>query len=298
MKAIVFSESAELVKEMLSLLNGKIEADVAFAGEAREAELFASKKVHIMGDYPYDPQATALALEGILTNYDYTFVGATTVGREVAAMVSQDLNVPMESEIMAFELEGNQAKVSRFYYGGKTVMEKITSAKIFTVMAGIAEPLIAKSNEQEIINVQVQGGKINLVSREEKQMGSVDITKADVIVAVGRGIGKKEGLEVAKQLASALGAELAGSRPVCSDLHWLEEERQVGLSGKRVKPRVYIALGISGQIQHIVGMRDSKIVIAINKDKSAPIFNECDYGLVGDLYAVVPKLIMAINQNP
>ncbi len=293
MKALVFSESPELIREMLSLLNGKADVDVAFAG--MDAGQFASKRVYLVGDHLIDPGATALALEGILPGHDYMFVGATTVGREVAAIISQDTNLPMESEIMSFDLEGNQAKISRFYYGGKTVMEKLTSARIFTVMAGVAEPLAAGSNGQEIINVPVNGERVTLVSREEKQAGSVDITKADIIVAVGRGIGKKEGLDVARQLATALGGELAGSRPVCSDLHWLEEERQVGLSGKRVKPRVYIALGISGQIQHIVGMRDSKTVIAINRDKSAPIFNECDYGIVGDLYAVVPKLISAIK---
>ncbi len=89
---------------------------------------------------------------------------------------------------------------------------------------------------------------------------------------------------------------MSGSRPVCLDYKWLNEERQVGLSGKKVKPRVYIALGISGQIQHIAGMRGSKIVIAVNKDKEAPIFQECDYGIVGDLFQVVPKLVAALKQ--
>ncbi|MGC8661056.1 MAG: electron transfer flavoprotein subunit alpha/FixB family protein [Nitrososphaeria archaeon] len=296
MKGLVFSESAELVKEMLNFLNGKMETDVAFAGQGSEAQLFASRKVFLLDGYPYDPQAVAQSLEDIVTGYDYFFAGATTAGREVAAMVSQDLNMPMESEIMSFGLEDGRARVTRFYYGGKTVMEKVTSARAFTVMAGVTNPLVPdKPYEHEVTTVHVQSGGINLVSREEKQKGSVDLTKADIIVAVGRGIGKNEGLVVAQQLATALGAELAGSRPVCSDLHWLGEERQVGLSGKRVKPKIYIALGISGQIQHIVGMRDSKIVIAINRDKSAPIFNECDYGLVGDLYVVVPKLVQALR---
>ncbi len=296
MRGLIFSENAELGKEMLNFLGGKIECDVAFAGEVGEAGLFAAKKIFILDSYPYDPQPVAIALESIATSYDYFFVGATTAGREVAAMMSQDLKIPMESEILSFDFESGQARISRFYYGGKTVMEKITSARIFTVMAGIASPLVTeKPYEQEVTVVHVQKPGINLITREEKQKGSIDLTRADVIVAVGRGIGKKEGLDVAGKLASALGGELAGSRPVCSDLHWLGEERQVGLSGKRVKPKIYIALGISGQIQHIVGMRDSKIVIAINRDKSAPIFNECDYGLVGDLYEIVPKLVQALG---
>lgn len=297
MNGLVFSEDAELIREMLNFLNGKIDIDVAFMGEMSEVASFGSKRVYHMDGYPFDPEPVALALEGIYSNgYDYFFSGATTVGREVAAMFSQDLGLAMESEIMSFEPAEEGVKVSRLFFGGKTVMQKLTKARAFTVMTGVASPIaVDRSFEPEVIKVQVQTGAINLVSKEEKQKGSVDLSKADIIVAVGRGIGKKDGIEVARQLASLLGAELAGSRPVCSDLHWLEEERQVGLSGKRVKPKIYLALGISGQIQHIVGMRDSKTVIAINKDKSAPIFNECDYGIVGDIYTVVPLLVQALK---
>jgi len=297
MKGLVFSENAELIREMLNFLKGKIDTDVAFMGEAGEIASFGSRRVYHMDGYPFDPQPVALALEGIYSSgYDYLFSGATTVDREIVAMFSQDLGLAMESEIMSFEPENEGARVSRFFYGGKTVMQKITKARAFTVMSGVASQLVAdKSFEPEVISVHVQPGSISLISREEKQKGAVDLSKADKIVAVGRGIGKKDGIELARQLASVIGAELAGSRPVCSDLHWLEEERQVGLSGKRVKPKVYLALGISGQIQHIVGMRDSKTVIAINKDKSAPIFNECDYGIVGDIYTVVPMLIKALK---
>ncbi len=116
-----------------------------------------------------------------------------------------------------------------------------------------------------------------------------------MIVSIGRGLGKPDGLKLVEQLASAVKGEIAGSRPVCLDYHWLSEDRQVGLSGKKVRPRLYIALGISGQIQHIAGMRGSRTVVAINKDKSAPIFEECDYGLIGDLYTIVPKLVTALT---
>jgi electron transfer flavoprotein alpha subunit len=132
---------------------------------------------------------------------------------------------------------------------------------------------------------------VKIVNRIEKPKGSVNLEKAEIIVSAGRGIGKKEGLGIIQQLADILHGEVGGSRPVCLDYHWLSEERQVGLSGKRVKPKIYIAVGISGQVQHIAGMRGSKTVIAINKDKNAPIFNECDYGIVGDLYTVLPRLI-------
>jgi Electron transfer flavoprotein, alpha subunit len=135
-----------------------------------------------------------------------------------------------------------------------------------------------------------------VVSVEEKNTGGVDIEKSQAIVGVGRGIGNKEGLSAVEPLASVLNGVVAGSRPVCLDYHWLSEDRQVGLSGKKVRPKVYIAIGISGQIQHIAGMRGSKVVIAINKDKSAPIFEECDYGIVGDLFQIVPKIVEGMKK--
>lgn len=128
--------------------------------------------------------------------------------------------------------------------------------------------------------------------RESAQ--TVDLTGAPVIVSIGRGIGEQENLSIVEELASALGAELAASRPIC-DNGWLPMERQVGSSGQTVSPKLYLAVGISGAIQHLVGMKGSKTVIAINKDENAPIFEVADYGVVGDLFEVVPALTKAVR---
>jgi electron transfer flavoprotein alpha subunit len=128
--------------------------------------------------------------------------------------------------------------------------------------------------------------------RESAQ--TVDLSSAPVIVSVGRGIGEQDNLGIVEELASALGAELAASRPIC-DNGWLPMERQVGSSGQTVSPKLYVAVGISGAIQHLVGMKGSKAVIAINKDENAPIFEVADYGVVGDLFEVVPELTKAIQ---
>jgi electron transfer flavoprotein alpha subunit len=125
---------------------------------------------------------------------------------------------------------------------------------------------------------------------------AVDLTGAAIIVSVGRGIKEKENLPIVQRLADALGAELAASRPIC-DNEWLPMERQVGSSGQTVAPKLYLAVGISGAIQHLVGMKGSKTIVAINKDANAPIFEVADYGIVGDLFEVVPALVEEINKS-
>jgi len=128
--------------------------------------------------------------------------------------------------------------------------------------------------------------------REAKQ--AVDLSQAERIVSIGRGIKGEEHIALARQLAQALGAELAASRPIC-DSGWLPMERQVGSSGQTVAPKLYLALGISGAIQHVVGMKGSRTIVAINKDPEAPIFEIADYGIAGDLFEIVPEMIKALQ---
>jgi electron transfer flavoprotein alpha subunit len=124
---------------------------------------------------------------------------------------------------------------------------------------------------------------------------AVDLTSADIIVSVGRGIKEKDNIPIVEELAKVLGAELAASRPIC-DSGWLPMERQVGSSGQTVSPKMYLAVGISGAIQHLVGMKGAKTIVAINKDANAPIFEVADYGIVGDLFEVVPALIEEVKK--
>jgi electron transfer flavoprotein alpha subunit len=131
------------------------------------------------------------------------------------------------------------------------------------------------------------------VFKEAKQ--AVDLTQAEIIVAVGRGIKEQKNIDLAKQLAEALGAELAASRPIC-DSGWLPMDRQIGSSGQTVAPKLYLALGISGAIQHIVGMKGSRAIVAVNKDSEAPIFEIADYAVVGNLFDMVPPLIEEIKK--
>jgi electron transfer flavoprotein alpha subunit len=149
----------------------------------------------------------------------------------------------------------------------------------------------------ENVSINVDGSivrnKPEDIFKEAKQ--AVDLTQAEIIVSVGRGIKEQKNIEIAKQLAEALGGEIAASRPIC-DSGWLPMDRQIGSSGQTVAPKLYLALGISGAIQHIVGMKGARSIVAINKDPEAPIFEIADYGVVGNLFEIVPPLIEEVKK--
>lgn len=152
------------------------------------------------------------------------------------------------------------------------------------------------SAEIESVEVAVEDPRMTPEEPFQEAKASVDLTKSEIIVAVGRGIKSEENIAVAQELADALGADLAASRPIC-DSEWLPIDRQIGSSGQTVAPKLYIALGISGAIQHIVGMKNAGTIVAINKDSEAPIFDLADYGIVGDLFEAVPAMIEEIKKG-
>lgn len=159
-----------------------------------------------------------------------------------------------------------------------------------------ADAVEAGAGEVKTFAPKMDAGKIRTKPGEafREAAQTVDLSTAPLIVSVGRGIGEQDNLKMVEELATALGAELAASRPIC-DAGWLPMERQVGSSGQTVAPKLYLAIGISGAIQHLVGMKGAKTVIAINKDADAPIFEVADIGVVGDLFEVVPALTKAIR---
>jgi len=156
----------------------------------------------------------------------------------------------------------------------------------------------SRKGEVEEKEYKVESSNSSILKITEMKVDGVNVEDADIIVSCGRGFKSKEDLKLAEELAEALRGKTIGcSRPLAADLKWLSEDHWIGLSGHKVKPKLYIAVGISGQIQHIAGMRDSNVVVAINKDPDALIFKSADYGIVGDLYQVLPKLTQVVKEK-
>jgi len=178
----------------------------------------------------------------------------------------------------------------------KTV-EPLTSMTVMTISPPIIKSTQKMQESVEVIDVTLESYVTKLVERVKKIAESSNIEDADIIVSVGRGIRAKDDLNIIYELASILNAEVGCSRPLATDLKWMDESRWIGLSGKKVKPRLYIAIGISGQPQHIAGIMKSKVIVSINKDENAPINKNADYIVIADLYQIVPELINLLKKS-
>ncbi len=296
MKFLVFSDVGKNVSEIATKLRDLGEVHSFTLKSQRDAVMKSgSKKLVLLDGTSFSGNVSEALLKSDLSGYDYVFIASTPLGRDVAGIISAKTGNMIASEAFDFTIDNGKIRTKRFFFGGKTIMEEETGAKIVTVSPGSFESSESPDSPAEE-TITLPGSPEKLLEEKDREAGGTNIESAGIIVSVGRGIGSKEAIEKITPLVTATRGELAGSRPVCLDYRWLSEERQVGLSGKKVKPRVYIALGISGQIQHIAGMRGSKIVVAVNKDKDAPIFQECDYGIVGDLFQIVPKLVEKLKK--
>ena len=296
MITLAYSDSPDIGSQIITKFREF--GDVAVLSSSGNKDVFARYgpvSMHILSEEE-NSEVVSAHMISVINNgrFDLIAIGSTVIGREVAGIISATTKMNAMAEISEIKIENGKAVTKRFYYGGKTLLEEESDAKIFTVSPGITEPREATS-EPSVHELDPSTGKIKLLEKIEKKSSEENIEKASVIVSVGRGLGNRDGIQKVEPLAKMLNGVIAGSRPVCLDYQWLSEEKQVGLSGKKVRPKLYVALGISGQIQHIAGMRGSRVVVAVNKDKSAPIFEESDYGIVGDLYQVVPKLIEALK---
>jgi electron transfer flavoprotein alpha subunit len=227
--------------------------------------------------------------------------GHTPNGWDVAPLVAAGLDVPLATECSAVTIEAGQMRFTRKAFNGKFVqVVEMAGAKprLATMQRGASAPF-GGTTQGTVRAVAVDFAAADLTARlvevRTGKAGGVDLTQAQVIVSGGRGLGGPEKFTIVRDLAAALGGQVGASRPV-TDAGWLPHEHQIGSSGVTVSPKLYIAAGISGAIQHLVGMRGSGYIVAINKDGDAPIFGVADVGVVGDLFEILPALTKAIKE--
>jgi len=220
--------------------------------------------------------------------------------RDFAPRLAAALGAVLVSDAVGCKFEGGKLLFTRQMFQGKFAADISLTGDgpwFASFQTGAFRGDQVEAGEAQVETVQASAGEIRTKPeapfREAKQ--AVDLTQAEIIVSVGRGIKEQKNIEIAKALADALGGELAASRPIC-DAGWLPMERQVGSSGQTVSPKLYLALGISGAIQHLVGMKGSRTIIAINKDAEAPIFEIADVAVVGNLFDIVPVLTEEIRK--
>jgi electron transfer flavoprotein alpha subunit len=300
-------------QQLAAALGQPVEASVAGKGIGALAGEAATKKLakvwaveHELLD-AYTPDGYAAALEELIRKATPKLVlfPHTYQTRDFAPKLATRFSQVLISDVIAARGEGGGLTFVRQFFQGKLngdVRGDGTGPQFVSLQAGAwrAEHVEAASGGPAPIEIFSPGLDPSKIRQKpeppfREAARAVDLTAAEIIVSVGRGIKEQSNLPVVEALAKALGAELAASRPIC-DAGWLPMERQVGSSGQTVAPKVYFAVGVSGAIQHLVGMKGSKTIVAINKDPNAPIFEVADYGIVGDLFEVAPALVEEIKK--
>jgi len=307
---LVFCDRDDVAFELLSWgreHKDSLGAELAAAvlgdrAEARANDYFThgADKVYLAKDdilTEFHTDVFAEALYQIARDYqvELLLIGSTRRGKELAPRIAQKWGAGCVTDAINVNLKDGEILIDRYSLGGNTIASAFitTPKKVISVMPKAFALGEKEAKKGEVINVtlKLKEPRLKIEERREKKGESVNLEDAEALVCVGRGLSKREDISLIEKLAKALNAEIGCTRPLSHDWQWFSEEREVGLSGKKCKPRLCVSIGISGQIQHTVGIRDSKIIVAINKDKNAPIFTVADYGIVSDLYEVVPKII-------
>ena len=286
-------------KELAGATGGQVV--VALLGAPELAEKITGADTVLTMDHPaladYTPEAWEKALLHIANERQprLVLIANTTIGMDLGAGLSAAWGAPLVAYTVRLEAEGSDIVATAQVYGGKLLAEVGISGEraICTVVAGSFPATAADTGSPAVETVEPPGAlddlKTSFLSLVEPEVGDIDITAAELLVSVGRGIGSQDNLEEVQELADALGAPLSASRPI-TDAGWLPKTRQVGKSGLKVKPKVYLTFGISGAPEHLEGMRDAELIIACNTDAAAPIFDVAHYGTTIDLFDLVPAL--------
>jgi len=288
----------ELHKKVIAVTIGHEEFAKEFIEHGADLVLVVETSLH-----QFKAEEYTSILQTIIKDHgnEIVLIGSNKNGKELAARLAANLDAGCVMDCIKVYLHDKKLRTERIVYSGNAIaVEEFTSApQILTIPAKVFDPLPRNEHHKGAIekkSIEPERSPSKIVKIQEMKSEGVNVEDAVIIVSCGRGFKKKEDIRLVSELADVLKGRTVGcSRPIAADLKWLSEDHWIGLSGHKVKPKLYIACGISGQIQHIAGMRDSGVIVAINKDPEALIFKSADYGIVGDLYEVLPKLTSAIK---
>jgi electron transfer flavoprotein alpha subunit len=294
-------------RRLAAATGGQVVAVVLSADGTRYAAALGAADRIVLIDDPlladYAPESFVAAVREVVAAEQpaAVLIGATSIGWDLAPLLAARLDLPLVTGCKAIQAEGGKLRVTASFCGGKMTAQVLVPASpaIVMVLPGSFRANSAAGKavvEQRKLAAPLSGGAVRFEQWILPQAGDLDITQQEVLVAVGRGIQQKENLEVAEELAQALGGALCASRPVI-DQGWLPPTRQVGKSGMTVKPRCFVALGISGAPEHVEGMKDSDLIVAVNADAKAPIFDVAHYGVVADVLDVAPALTRVLREK-
>ena len=294
-------------KVLAGLIGGEVDALVLGQGVRSVADTVAAHGVRgvLLGEGEVFARYLAVSYAPVVAQlvnekgYGAVLAPASTFGKDFMPRLSGLLDAPLASDIVGFAKEGNSLRVQRPMYAGNAVatVELVGSPLLFTVRQTAFDPAPKADAKAPVtpVSVTADPGGTTFVGREETRSERPELTDARVVVSAGRGIKSPENFKLVEQLADLFQAAIGASRAAV-DAGWAPNDWQVGQTGKIVAPELYFALGISGAIQHLAGMKDSKVIVAINKDEEAPIFQVADYGLVADLFKAAPDLIAELKK--
>jgi electron transfer flavoprotein alpha subunit len=293
----------ELEQPVVALVLGASTAGLVAELGDRKIDRIITVEDERLGEYSSDGYVAAIKEVVAKEKPFLVLAGHTTVGYDYTPRLAANLRRPLVAGCVDFDKQGDLLLLTRQVFNAKLNMRVSLRGEppYFATAATGAFPgdevETGGSPQVDAFEADLSGLEIRrkLISREAAEKGQIDLGSADIIVAGGRGLKKKENFEVISELAEALGGAVGASRPVV-DAEWLPREYQIGSSGQTVSPKLYFAIGISGAIQHLVGMQSSRCIVAINKDSDAPIFKVAHYGIADDLFKVVPEITKIMNE--
>ena len=270
--------------------------------DLEQAKLCSAQKVYFIEKDPeilFDDYFASIYKVLIDEGFHYVLLDSSRRSRAIAARLAAKLNTSLIPDVSRMWLEEGQVFAEHMVFGGSALrIERCASP---TNVAVVADEMLSEQEPEGICENIVEASFVepkhrsHIVGKKLRETEQVNLARAKKVVSIGRGLAEQEDLKLIEEFASSIGAELGCTRPVAEGSGWMPKERYIGVSGAKLNADVFVAIGLSGQVQHMVGASNSKSVYAINKDKSAAIFKQADYGIVGDLYKVLPKLTKALE---